>query len=135
MPTKKYLVECVNQLKEELDRATSRMHQTRDTDQTEAMEKLTLWLKAVEVRVQELLAANAKLEARLEVVEALQQRWLERELRWVAREEKLERTISQLSRERDETTKHAPLPSSGLEETGRGVEGTDHTSPTSGKDG
>ena len=87
MPTKKYLVERVNQLKEELDRATSRTHQIRDTDQTEAMEELTLRLKAAEERVQELLAANAKLEARLEAAEASQQRWLERELRWVAREE------------------------------------------------
>ena len=134
MPTKKYLVERVNQLKEELDRATSRTHQTRDTDQTEAMEELMLWLKAVEKRVQELLAANAKLEAHLEAAEASQQCWLERELRWVAREEKLEQTITQLSHERDETTKRAPLPSGGLEETGRGVEGTDHTSPTSGKE-
>ena len=134
MPTKKYLVERVNQLKEELDRATSRTHQTRDTDQTEAMEELTLRLKAAEERVQELLAENAKLEARLEAAEASQQRWLERELRWVAREEKLEQTISQLSRERDETTKRAPPPSGGLEETGRGVEDTDHTSPTSGKE-
>ena len=134
MPTKKYLVERVNQLKEELDQATSRTHQIRDTDQTEAMEELTLQLKAAEERVQELLAANAKLEARLEAAEASQQRWLERELRWVAREEKLEQTISQLSRERDETTKRAPPPSGGLEETGRGVEGMDHTSPTSGKE-
>ena len=68
------------------------------------MEELTLWLKATEERVQELLAANAKLEARLEVAEASQQCWVERELRWVAREEKLEQTISQLSHEQDEIT-------------------------------
>ena len=134
MPTKKYLVERVNQLKEELDRATSRTHQIRDTDQTEVMEELTLRLKAAEERVQELLAANAKLEAHLEAVEASQQHWLERELRWVAREEKLEQTISQLSHEQDETTKCAPPPSGRLKETGRGVEGTDHASPTSGKE-
>ena len=30
--------------------------------------------------------------------------------------------------------KRAPPPSGGLEETGRGIEGTDHTSPTSGKE-
>ena len=134
MLTKKYLVEHVNQLKEELDQATLRTHQTRDTDQTEAMEELMLRLKATEEQVQELLAANAKLEACLEAAEASQQRWLERELCWVAREEKLKQTKSQLSREQDETTKRAPLPSGGLEETGRDVEGMVHTSPTSGKE-
>ena len=73
---------------------TSKTH--RMDEGAEAIEELTLRL---EEHVQELLAANAKLEARLEVAEALQQCWLERGLCWVAREEKLEQAISQLSQD------------------------------------
>ena len=95
MPTKKYLQARVRQLKEELECAKESIRESSVEGASEAESETSeqdLEEMARE-RVRELQALNTALEVRVTAAETEQKRWLEREQRWVLKEEKLEQRI------------------------------------------